>query len=61
VRLLILLLLAGLAVTVPFAFMRKPWALKLWRRARLIVVVYVLVVLIAAVVRLIFNWEDIYG
>jgi hypothetical protein len=61
VKLLLLLLVAGGALLLPFMFQRRPWALRLWRRLRLIIVVYVLVILVAAVVRLVLNWDDIYG
>jgi len=58
--LIIVLLLGGLAI-VPFVYLRKPWALRIWQRIRLVVVIYVLVIVLAAVLRLLFNWEDIYG
>jgi hypothetical protein len=60
-RLLIILLLVGGLATLPFVYLKQPWAVRIWKRVRLVVVIYVLVILIAAVVRLAVNWEDIYG
>jgi hypothetical protein len=57
----VLLLILGGLVTLPFAFIKQPWAVKLWRRIRLVIVIYVLAVFISAIVRLVFNWDDIYG
>lgn len=47
--------------SLPFLFVRAPWAVAYWRRLRLIAFVYALAVLIAAIVVLILRWEDIYG
>ena len=58
---LLLLLIVGGGSILPFVLLKKPWALKLWRRIRLVVVIYVLVIVISAVVRLVFNWDDFYG
>jgi len=60
-KLLFLLLILGGVVVLPFTLIKAPWAVKLWRRLRLIVVIYVLVIIISAVLRLVFNWDDIYG
>jgi hypothetical protein len=58
--LLFLLLAAGLA-TLPFAFIRRPWAVKLWRRIRLLLVIYCIVIAVSAIVSLVFRWDAIYG
>ncbi|MPZ48586.1 MAG: hypothetical protein GEU75_04605 [Dehalococcoidia bacterium] len=58
--LLLLLLLAGLAI-LPFAMLRQPWALRIWRRLRMAILVYVVVIVVAAVVALVFRWDEIYG
>ena len=58
--LLLLLLLAG-AATLPFAFLKQPWAVRLWRRVRLLIFIYAAVILTAAIVRLVLDWENIYG
>ena len=58
---LLLLLLLGGAVVLPFAFLKQPWAVKLWRRMRLVIVIYVLVIFISAMVRLVLNWDEFYG
>ena len=60
-RLLLLLLIAGLVVTLPFAALRQPWAVRLWRKVRIVIVVYVVVIVVAAAVRLALGWDEIYG
>ena len=45
----------------PFYKMRARWAIVLWQRIRLVAIVYVVVIFIAAVSRLIFNFDAIYG
>jgi hypothetical protein len=60
-RLLLLLLIAGAIVTLPFAFLRQPWAIRLWRRIRLFFVIYAVVIVVSAIVALIFRWDQIYG
>ena len=57
---LIVLMVVGALVLVPFLKLRAPWAVTLWRRMRLIVIVYVVVVFLAAIARLAFNWDAIY-
>ncbi len=61
VRALVLLLLAGGLATLPFLFLRQPWAVRLWRRARLLAVIYAIVILVSAIVALILRWDAIYG
>jgi hypothetical protein len=60
-KLLLLLLILSVIVTLPFVWLKRPWALRLWRQARLIAVIYALIILISAIVRLVFNWDAIYG
>ena len=60
-KLLLLLLVLSVVVIMPFIWLKRPWALRLWSRARLILAIYALVVLISAIVRLVFNWDAIYG
>ena len=60
-RLMLLLLLLGGALTLPFAMLKQPWAVKLWRRVRMGFIIYAVVILVSAIVALIFNWETIYG
>ena len=48
-------------ILVPLYRMRVRWVVDLWRRTKLIVVIYCIVVFIAAVTRLIFNFDTIYG
>ena len=61
VKLLLFLLLAGALAVAPFAFLRRPWAVRIWRRLRLILVIYVLVIVTSAIVSLVLRWDDIYG
>ena len=58
--LFLLLLVSGLAI-LPFVALRRPWAIKLWQRFKLLVVIYAVVVAVTAIVSLIFNWDGIYG
>jgi hypothetical protein len=58
--LILLLLLAGL-VTLPFAFIKQPWAVRLWGRVRMLLVLYALVIVVSAIVALVFRWDAIYG
>jgi energy-converting hydrogenase Eha subunit H len=61
VKLVLLLGLIGALIIVPFYKMRARWAVDLWRRMRLVVLLYCVVVFVAAVVRLVFNFDAIYG
>ena len=45
----------------PIAALRQPWAIRLWRRLKLLLVAYIVTIVIIAVVRLISNWDQIYG
>ena len=45
----------------PFVALKRPWAVRLWQRFKLFVVIYAVIVLVAAVVGLVSNWDDIYG
>jgi hypothetical protein len=58
--LLILGIVLGV-VLVPLYRMRVRWVVDLWRRTKLIVVLYCVIVFVAAVLRLIFNFDAIYG
>jgi hypothetical protein len=60
-RLLLLILFVLGIATLPFAFLKQPWAVKLWRRLRMLVVVYVVVIVVSAIVALVFRWDQIYG
>jgi hypothetical protein len=58
------LLIIGLLLALglwPFVAFKRPWALRLWRRIKLFIAVYVFVIVLAAVLRLAFGWGDIYG
>jgi len=60
-RVLLLITLALLVFAGPFAALRQPWAVKLWRRLRLLLVVYVFVLVVVTIVGLLFRWDEIYG
>ena len=58
---LLLIGVAGALIIVPFYKMRVRWAVHLWRRIKLIAVIYCVVVFVAAIARLVFNFDAIYG
>ena len=60
-RVLLLLIIAGGAVLLPFVAIKRPWALRAWQRVKLIVVLYVLVIFVTAVYWLITRWDEFYG
>jgi hypothetical protein len=51
----------SLVALIPFVVLRKPWAITLWRRMKLIIVIYAIVIATAGIIRLVFSWDDIYG
>jgi hypothetical protein len=57
--LFLLLLVSGLAL-LPFVALRRPWAMRLWQRFKVVLVIYAVVVAVSAIVGLIFNWDEIY-
>ena len=61
VKILLLLMVISLAALIPFVVLRKPWAVSLWRRLKTIIVVYAIIIATAGIVRLIMDWESIYG
>lgn len=60
-KILLLLMLLSLIGLIPFVILRKPWAVRLWRRIKFIIVVYAIIIATAGILRLIFTWEEIYG
>jgi hypothetical protein len=58
--LLFLTLIAALAV-LPFVAIKRPWALRLWRRVKMVIAAYILVLVALAVYRLIVNFDAFYG
>ena len=60
-KLLLFLLIAAALATAPFLMLKRPWAVRLWRRLRWFFVVYAVVVFVSAVVALYFRWDSIYG
>jgi hypothetical protein len=58
--LFLLLLISGLAI-LPFVALKRPWAIKLWRRFKLVVVIYAVIIVVSAIVGLVFRWDSIYG
>jgi glucose-6-phosphate-specific signal transduction histidine kinase len=61
VKILLLLMVLSLISLIPFVVLRKPWALRLWRQLKLIIVVYAIIIAAAGILRLITSWDDIYG
>jgi hypothetical protein len=60
-RILLLLLIAGALVLMPFLALKKPWAVRAWRQLKLLVVAYVIAVFAIAVYWLITRWDEFYG
>ena len=58
---IVLVLVLSVLALLPFVWLRKPWATAIWRRAKLIAVLYAVIILVSGIVRLVFNFEDIYG
>ena len=56
-----ILLLILLAFTGPIAALRRPWAVRLWVRLKLVLVAYVVVRIVITVASLALNGHDIYG
>ena len=59
--LIILLMVLSIVAILPFVWLRRPWALMIWRRAKIIAVLYAAIILVSGIARLVFNWDDIYG
>ena len=60
-RFLLFTLIVALIATMPFVWLKKPWALGFWRRVWLFLVIYAVVIAVSATVALIVRWDDIYG
>ena len=60
-KILLLLMVVSLLALIPFVILRKPWALTIWRRLKIIIVVYAIIIATVGILRLIITWEDIYG
>jgi hypothetical protein len=60
-KILLLLMVLSLISLIPFVVLRKPWAIRLWRNIKLVIVLYVIVIAAAGILRLVMNWDDIYG
>jgi hypothetical protein len=59
--LIILVMVLSLVALLPFVWLRRPWALAIWGRAKLIAVLYAMIIVVAGIVRLVIGWDDIYG
>jgi len=46
---------------VPFVVLRKPWAVRLWRQLKIIILVYAIVIAVSGIMGLVLNWNDFYG
>ena len=60
-KVLLLILLLGVGAILPFVWLKQPWAVRFWRRTRLILIIYALIIFVVALLRLAFNWDSIYG
>ena len=60
-RLLLYFLLLSALVLAPFIVTRRPWALRLWQRLRLFLIIYVVVIVVSAITALVLRWDDFYG
>jgi hypothetical protein len=60
-KLLFLTTVALMLFAGPIAALRQPWAVALWRKLRVLLFAYIFVIVLVAVLRLAFNWNDIYG
>ena len=60
-RFLLFLLIVAAVVTLPFVWLKRPWALRIWQRVRWFFVAYAIIILVTAIVSLIFRWDAIYG
>ena len=60
-KLLFLTTVALMLFAGPIAALRQPWAMALWRKLRVLLFAYIFVIVLVAVLRLAFNWNDIYG
>jgi hypothetical protein len=58
---LIVLMILSIVILLPFVWLRRPWAVAIWHRAKLIAILYAVIILVSGIVRLVFNWDDIYG
>jgi hypothetical protein len=61
VKFLLLVMVLSLVSLVPFVVLRKPWAVRLWRQIKIIILVYVIVIAISGIMGLVLNWNDFYG
>jgi hypothetical protein len=59
--LIILIMILSVIAILPFVWLRKPWAVAIWRNAKMVAVLYALIILLSGIVRLVFNWDDISG
>jgi hypothetical protein len=59
--LIILIMILSVIAILPCVWLRKPWAVAIWRNAKMVAVLYALIILLSGIVRLVFNWDDIYG
>jgi hypothetical protein len=60
-RILLILLIAGAVVLMPFLALKKPWAVRAWRQLKLLVIAYVIAIAAIAVYWLITRWDEFYG
>jgi hypothetical protein len=60
-KVLLFLLITGALLLGPFVALKKPWAVKLWGRTKMLFWVYVLVITASAIFWLLMRWDEYYG
>ncbi len=60
-KVLLLLLVLGALGLWPFVLLRRPWAIRVWQRFKVVVLVYVLVLVVVTLYSLFFRFDQIYG
>ena len=60
-RLLFLITVVLMLFAGPIAALRQPWAVALWRKLKVLLVVYIVVLVVGTVIRLALHGNEIYG
>jgi hypothetical protein len=60
-RVLFLITVVLMVFAGPIAALRQPWAVALWRKLKVLLVVYIVVLVVGTVIRLALHGNEIYG
>jgi hypothetical protein len=60
-RIFLFLLVVGWLAMMPFIIIKQPWALRMRDQIKKGLMIYVIVMILAAVISLILRWDQIYG